>query len=336
MASSPKMIAGELLPAASPGADLVNAIANLARQDHYKVEFVPLPKEALGLGVNVPTPHVALVGTTDGIEIRPITEAIESARGKPYQRKGTASVTTLASFIALVKRHKIGDETAIFADINWQLPTLTAVIDYHRPRTGDGRSEQSAFEDPGARFGRHRVHYAYPLSDAWKAWVAANKKPMDQVDFATFLEEHISELAAPETAERTLWESDLKARFATPAELLELSRGLEVTVGHQVKSRIKLQTGETQMLFETRMGDASGAELVVPGLFLLAVAPFRRGEQIRIPVRLRFRAGGGGITWFFEMLNPDKYIDERLVDDAGIVEAETGIAVIAGSPETPA
>jgi hypothetical protein len=316
-------------------ADAVKEIAALVRKDHVEVSLVPLPRKALGLGTYVEQPHVAIIRKGDSVEIQSIETHIAAARGKPRARTGTASVTSLASFITLVNRHKRIEESVVFSDTDWRKPSLTAVLDYHLPASDDDR-DSDAFEDAGARNGKHRVHYAYPLSDAWQEWVAANGRKMAQADFAQFLEDHITELAAPTEAERNEWEADFKAKFATPSELLDLSRGLEVTVGSRIKNRTKLQTGETQMVFEVEYAGADGGELVVPGLFLLSVAPFHRGESIRIPVRLRFRAGGSDIVWFFEMIRPDKFIDERLADDAGEVAEATGLTVIDGTPEMPA
>lgn len=316
-------------------AEAVNAIRDLVKKDHVAVELLALPAKAIGLGRYVEQPHVAIVRKGDTVEIQSLAGHIEAIRGKPLARRGTAQVTSLSSFIALVNRHKVAAESVIFANTDWRKPSLTAVIDYHVAATPDDK-EDDAFEDAGARNGKHRVHYAYPLSEPWKEWVEADGRKMNQADFAAFLEEHITELAAPTDAERIKWEADFKAKFATPAELLDLSRGLEVTVGAKVKNRTKLQTGETQMVFEVEYADANGGELVVPGLFLLSVAPFHRGEAIRIPVRLRFRAGGADIVWFFEMVRPDLFIDERLKDDGAEVAEATGLSIIDGTPEMAA
>jgi uncharacterized protein YfdQ (DUF2303 family) len=295
-------------------AEAVNAIRDLVKKDHVAVELLALPPKAIGHGRLVEQPHVAIIRKGDTVEIQSLAPHVEAVRGKPLARRGTAQVTSLASFITLVNRHKVETESVIFANTDWRKPSLTAVIDYHVAAKPTDKTDE-AFEDAGARNGKHRVHYAYPLSEPWKEWIEANGRKMTQADFAAFLEEHITELAAPTDAERIKWEGDFKAKFATPAELLDLSRGLEVTVGAKVKNRTKLQTGETQMVFEVEYADANGGELVVPGLFLLSVAPFHRGEAIRIPVRLRFRAGGAEIVWFFEMVRPDLFIDERLKDD---------------------
>ena len=312
-------------------ADAVAAIRDLVKRDHVDVEFAPLPKEALGGDTFVDLPHVAIIRQGDRVEIQSLDTVVAAARGKPFSRVGSAKVTTLASFVALVNHHKTAD-TVVFVDTTWTQPKFTAVIDYHTPSKA-AADDKVTFNDPGARFGKHRVSYSFPLSDPWKAWVAGNGKKFDQAEFAAFLEDHVHEIAAPEVAERNLWEPQFRSAFATPNELIDLARGLEVRVNSVVKNRVRLQTGETQLVYEEEHVDGSGRELLVPGLFLLAVPPFHRGEQIRIPVRLRYRASGGAISWSYEMFRPDQFIDERLRDDVAKVEAGCEVSVFDGSPE---
>lgn len=332
MASQPASNANVPL---TPGADLIKAITTLANKDHVSVEFRPLPAEMLGGGALVKAPHVAIVRTGDRVEIQSLREHVEAARGRPFERRGMAKTLTLDAFVALVNRHKVEKESVVFAKTDWREPRLTAVIDYHAAAK-DTPDNKETLEDLGTGFGRHRVVYDYPLSDAWKAWVEKNGKPMDQADFATFLEDRITDLAAPQDFERQTFERDFKAKFAVPTELIDLSRGLEVMVGARVKNRIRLESGETQMVFEVQHSDADGNELTVPGLFLLSVAPFDRGDVIRIPCRLRYRTQGGNLVWFYQMIQPDRFISERLDDDMALVAAQTGLPVFAGSPEMSA
>lgn len=324
------------LKSTDPGAETIQAIADLVKLDHASVEFRELPRGAIGKGPKVDQAYVAILRDDKGVRIESIAGHIETARGKPLRRTGTAMALTLDSFSELVNRHKSESESVVFANPDWREPSITAVLDYHTQQNEQmGRSGETQ-EDPGARFGKHRIHYAYPLSDAWKAWVSANGKKMAQADFAAFLEDHITELASPTPAECIQFERDFKSKFATPAELIDLSRGLEVMVGARVKNKVRLDTGETQMVFEVEHRDMEGNSLTVPGLFLLSVAPFHRGDAIRIPCRLRYRAGGGDLIWFYEMIQPDRFIDERLQEDLAEVGSETGLLCINGSPEMPA
>ncbi len=162
-----------------------------------------------------------------------------------------------------------------------------------------------------------------------------DSQPMKQAEFAAFLEDHVHEVAVPEEGERHHWENLLKSRFATPVELIDLSRGLEVTVGARVKNKQRLESGETQMVFEVEHRDASGNELTIPGLFLISVPAFYRGEPLRIPARLRYRLQGGEIVWFYQLFRPDEGVDDRLRNDVITVQKRTGLPTYDGAPEGP-
>lgn len=324
-------------------ADAITEIERLVRESGTTAEFVKLPEEIVPQGARVTTPYALRVRKSNGdIEFQPVGKLLDDVAGKPRTRTGKAVATTLQSFIDLVNRHKSAD-TAIFVDSNWRAPKLTAVVDYHQeaeraapaPKEGEHVVFPSAplGDDPYARQCRHRIEYAFPLSDSWKTWVGANGKEMGQGDFAAFLEDHVHEIASPTDAERTLYENQFKTKFATPNELIDLSRGLVVHVDSKIANKKMLQTGETQMVFETTHKDASGNELFVPGIFLICVPPFHRGDAVRIPARLRYRTAGGAIVWFYQMFRPDQFIDERVADDVTEVEAATKLPAYHGAPE---
>ncbi len=267
-------------------------------------------------------------------EIVDLKPYFESWRAFPERKRGTATALTLASFIALVNRHSTKHST-VFADVDWKKPTLTAVIDYHQingpmPAGADGDQEQQL---GGADNCKHRIHYAYPLSEEWLAWVAKDGEVMDQREFAAFLEDRIGDLSSPTEHEAQDYSRDFGTTVATPAGVISLARGLEVNVEAKVVNHIRLSSGETKIQFEELHKDATGAPIVVPGIFLLSIAPFVQGAKVRVPVRLRYRAGSGGIKWYYQIYRPDLAITERIDNDLLRVARDTGLPVYAGAPE---
>lgn len=245
----------------------------------------------------------------------------EAHRIYPERKIGTAEVYTLESFIELTNRHKTED-SVIFADTDWTEPSLTAVIDYHRKPNGGA-----------ADHGKHRIHYEFPLSDEWKAWMAMDGKPMDQADFAEWIENHIPELTAPVGHEAEDYEELFGFKTALPNELQMLSRGLQVMVNQNVKSSVVLQSGEGEIVFEETHTDKMGNKLTVPGLFILNIAPFFLGEPCRIPVRLRYRVPQGKTIWTFKVYRPDKFITEQVIRDLDTAARQTELPHFQGEPE---
>ena len=314
-------------PDSFPTASAIQELTDLASQARG-IDIVSIQSPLGGAGV----PETISVGIRHGNspDVVDISRFFEAYRVHPARKTGTAKALTLASFIALTKRHQTKG-SAVFADTNWQKPTFTAVIDYHEPNsliTDDGP------EVPGTpRFGKHRIHYDFPLSDEWKIWTEANGEGMTQLDFAVFLEDRIAELAAPFEAEAIALERDFATTIATPSQLIQLSRGLQVNVDSKVKNVQTLQTGEAQIAFEETHSDSDGKPLKVPGIFILSIAPFFMGALIRIPVRLRYRVRAGGVVWQFQMVRPDQHITDRVRSDLHRVGEETTLPTFEAQPE---
>jgi hypothetical protein len=108
-----------------------------------------------------------------------VAKFYDEYRPNPVRRVGSANLCDVASLVAHVNRFKDAD-SVVFADTNRARPSITAVLDYHR--AGSGGSP---------RFGQHRSHYAFPVSDEWTVWTKAHGREMGQGDFAEFIEAHM-------------------------------------------------------------------------------------------------------------------------------------------------
>jgi uncharacterized protein YfdQ (DUF2303 family) len=322
------MSVGELI---SPNG--IAEIEALVRKSEARFEIVPLPPKALPSKPTVAVPGIGVIRDGNGdVTIHDLSTYMSGFASKPVRRKGTAHATTLDSFCALVNRHKSPD-TVTFADANWKAPRFTAVIDYNAETTGPVPAVATG-EDSFARFGQHRVAYAFPLSEAWKVWIAFDGKPMTQEVFAQFLEDHIHEVASPDQSETNDARDRFKTTVANPSDLMDLARGMEILVGARIKSRQNLASGEKELVFETEHKTVGGEKLVVPGLFVVNVAPFYQGEAMRIFARLRYRPSDGGVVWFYELYRPDLAIEERVTADLITVAERTERPTFHGSPET--
>jgi uncharacterized protein YfdQ (DUF2303 family) len=302
-------------------AETLEKLIDLAAESRgAEVIDVEAPIGAAGIPAQIPA--LTIAGKTPKLES--VAHLFEAWRTKPATKRGVAKALTLESFIALTIRHQT-EHSAIFADTTWTKPSLTAVIDYHEAKTA-GEPDN----------GKHRIAYEFPLSEEWKAWVKTNGEVFKQIDFAAFIEDRIAELTAPTADEAQYYEDLFATKIATPAELVTLSRGLQVNVESRVKNASVLQTGAAQIVFEEEHRDAGGNVLKVPGLFLLSIAPFFLGEKARIPVRLRYRIQGGGILWFYQIYRPDLAVTTRVCADLAIAAEKTALPTFEATPEMAA
>jgi uncharacterized protein YfdQ (DUF2303 family) len=271
-----------------------------------------------GLGAGIPA-SLPVAFDRKSQAFKSLKPLIEEFRTAPDRRKGTATVDTLDSFIALVDRHK-DEGSALFGKCSWPDPKLMAVLDYD--------SAASA-----ARNRSHRIVYAFPLTEEFKAWVSANAKPMEQEIFAAFLEEHSAELAAPMEGEVSEYERLFKEKMATPSEVVALSRHLEVFVHAKAKQGIRLQTGERQVEFSEEHLNAKGEAVVIPGIFMVSVPAFVDGDAVRIPARLRYRVTGGKVVWFYQLYRWEFFLREQVGHDLRDASDKTGLPAFEGAPE---
>ena len=268
----------------------------------------------------LPTTAQVLLDRTSGA-LRSVKPLLEEYRFAPARKDGTARVTTLESFIDLTDRHKTA-HSVLFANTDWKKPSLMTIVDYHEKRSAG---------DPDN--GKHRILYEFPLSIEWQAWVAQDKQPMKQAEFAEWLEDHITEIATPHEDESTYWNGLLGGKVAAPNELQMLSRGLKISAETRVKSNVVLSSGEGELTWEEEHRDASGQKLVVPNLFIINLPPFFMGEKARVPVRLRYRLVAGSVTWFFQLYRPDVYITEQVMLDLDRAKGQTDLPAFQGTPE---
>ena len=294
----------------------VKEIAELARERQIGLVEVREPsirEEAIPLMM-----ERDIKGTLRVVSIK---DELDKWRTAPERRAGTARMLTLESLIAFVNRHK-DEGTAVFGKIDdFTAPKLIAVIDYH-------------MLDGVPRYGKHRAEYQFPLSPEWMAWNGANGRALDQGRFAAFVEDHVADLASPLDAERSEYESLFNgARFATPASLSQLSKGLEINVQSRVKEVRNLQSGEAEIAYDEVHQDGKGKPVKVPGLFMVSIPLFIGGERVRVVCRLRYRKEEGSLVWFYQMYRVDLVIRERLVTDLERVGTETGCPTFEGMPE---
>ncbi len=296
-----------------PTAELIERLA----VEGGKVQMGEVKTKGLGKGLPDTVPFLFDSKAQAPLSLKAL---IEGHRQMPARRTGVAHVTTLQSFIDLTNRHKDAD-SVLFGKTDWPGPSLTAVLDYHQ-------------KDGNARHNGHRAVYDFPVTEELKAWVENNAKAMTQGDFATFLEDHVPELASPTSEERKDFEPKFNVRFAEPMELMQLSRQLEIHVNSGFKQREILQTGERVVEFKEEHHDGHGEKVDVPGLFMVAVPAFLDGEPVRMPVRLRYRAkGGGGVVWFYELFRWENYLRERVKADLDIAAKATDLPAFEGAPE---
>lgn len=293
--------------------ECVKDIANIAREGAAaQVNSVRVDNSAYVQVLSFPKPN-------GGIELKSVKPFIDEWAAAPDRRAGIATAMTLQSLIDLTNRHK-DEDSVLFANLGASGANISAIFDYHKI-------------DGAPRFGKHRAVYSFPLSEEWKAWQASNGREMKQSEWAAFIEDRIADLAAPSDDESKEFESLFQTKIATPAEMITLSRGMQISVEGKVKEARNLTSGEAEIIFEEVHKDGSGQKLVVPGLFIINIPLFVDAAYTRLIARLRYRRREQSIIWFYQLYRAADMVREAMRQDAAHVAKETVLPLFEGSAE---
>ncbi len=286
-------------------------------------------------GTGAPGAAIVVAGSA-----RPLDPAFfDGFRSAPKRLAGTARLSSLDSFIGWTKRFADAD-SALFAIDDRARPSITAVIDYNLSR--EGESETKLEHDEAARFGGHRGHYVFPLSDEWRAWTEQDGKVMSMVEFAAFLEDRIIDVVDPEISAEI--SPDLQryitavtggsGRIATPTALVGLSQGLKINEIANVAQHANLTSGEAQIIFQTRHENPeTGGPVSVPSMFLITIPIFNNGPAYRLAARLRYRIKEGRPVFYYQLWRADRAFDDAFTEAVNRASSETKLPLFLGSPE---
>ncbi len=306
-------------PFIEPRASENQAIIDFA-EANLKPEYREIEEEATGKKANI-------MVLPNGHTVQTLKKVFDEYRTAPERREGQARLESLESFIDHTNRFK-DDGSAIFAHVpTAEQARLISVLDYH-----------PAGAESLPRFGNHRGLYDFPVSTEWQTWQKVDKKPMEQGDFAAFLEDHIGDVIDPP---RDGDDSDplrglkerLSGRFAGPGKMMEISKGLDIKSSDRVRNIVRLDTGEIDATFTSEHQDANGEKLIVPNLFVIAIPVFQHGTMYRLAVRLRYRKQGGGLLWSFNLWRADLAFQDAITEALTTVGEKTGLPVYRGRPE---
>lgn len=312
-----------------PGDGLAKLAAFIAEQERKPI-VVP---------IEVGDQKAASLLVPAGYQLHGLKPLLDAFRLQPELRAGTTQLHDLASFIAWTNRFRDAD-SVIYAVDQVDRLSLTAVIDHDR----EGEEEANA----KARFGRHRGVYEFPLSREWKEWQGACGQPLGTADFAEFFERRIADVMPPPYGIDGLGEQvfnsqdpeirklveTLGKRFATPAEIVKLTRGIEINVDARAVSKIDRDTGEHQIEFAEENG--TGTDRVKPpNAFLIAIPVLHNGVPVLMAVHLRYRVGNGKVSWILELHQPERVIEEVFAQALRQVEEETALKPLRGVAPAP-
>ena len=212
------------------------------------------------------------------------------------------------SFCEYVNRFKVPN-TLIFACSSESGVLFTGMLAYHSPAP-ELKPSMCA----------HMATFGTVQTPDWKAWCAANRKPMSQVEFATWLEDNAPLFTEP-----------------TGAQLLELVQTLVGSSDVRFNSAVRLQSGGNRLQYDEDVvlrgqSTTTSGDIELPAVLKAGIAPFEGSPKYELSARLKYRIDGRKLALWFETIRMHVIVRDSVMLIVQQVAEKTGIKPLFGSP----
>lgn len=161
----------------------------------------------------------------------------------------------------------------------------------------------------------HRVVLEFTHSPEWKEWIGHNKRAFQGTQaLAEFIENNIFDFRQPEGA-----------------RMLEIAANFSVTQNASYGKAMRMQDGNIRLHYTNDVNAQSSAgEQTIPDQFKIFI-PVHAGLNAtgyEIDARFRYRLKGTELSLWYELIRPEKVLDQALIDIIQVIESETEKPVI--------
>ena len=212
----------------------------------------------------------------------------EVARGdRPEFIHRAVTLLDVGSFTDYLSRNTLGGDGIVGADYQHAEGSLELWADI------DGR-KVTAILDGVTGLRNHTATLQLRTSREWAEWASIDGKLLGQVEFAQFIEDHLSTVAAPDGA-----------------HLLDVTQTLEAKSNVAFKSQQILASGQRQFRYEETVEAKAGqkGDLTIPGELTLVLRPFQGSAQEPITARFRYRLSDGQLRLGVKLAEPETVLE---------------------------
>lgn len=233
----------------------------------------------------------------------------EKRLATPLRKRAKVRLHDAQSFIDYIGRHGSEGETTVWSRADYIAGEVAflAVINDH-----GADADHPAWRD-------HTADFKPQFSEEWRRWVGKNKQSFGQIEFASFIEDNLKDIAAVEGQ-------------PTGSQMLEMAIGFEANQDMRFKSAIRLQNGGVQMSFVQDDDSQTLQKMQVFERFSLGLPVFWNGDAYRLDARLRYRVRDGKLAFWFELIRQDKVLEAAATTLITEIRDKTGQPFFFGEP----
>jgi len=230
-----------------------------------------------------------------------LTNEIEKAGTTPRRKTGTVQLGDLSSFNVYVVDQAEPNDVYIYADPDSR--TLTAVLNDH------------AKDEDTAGWRDLRAVYHAQLSREFATWLSKDRKPMEQEEFAVFLEDNIADIVEP-----------------SGETLMAVALTLQAKTEVAFNSHRRLDNGQIQLTYSENIEARAGAgSIEIPREFTLGLRLFKNGEAYKVRARLKYRLLAQKVKFWYELDRAENAIEDAFQEYINQAR-ENGFTVLIGKP----
>ncbi|UXY13837.1 YfdQ family protein [Chitiniphilus purpureus] len=253
---------------------------------------------------------------------------LEKHLPQPLRKKAHVILNDATSFIWYVKEHGSLASCRIYlqADYPKGKVDFLGVINDHT-------ADEAHWRD-------HTASFSPAKSIEWQRWLEKNRTAMSQLEFATWIEDNMQDIATV-------------TGMPTAAQMLELALTFEAVSDKKFKSATRIQSGGIDLEYVDREDDATRQRMKMFERFTIGIPAFaapiteanKPGQDTgepparvayRIDARLKYRIRDGVLQLWYELVRPDKVLEAASQDIVQKIQHEAGFPLLAGSPNLPA
>lgn len=237
----------------------------------------------------------------DGFRHIDLTATIEKAGDAPRRKTGTVQLGDLSSFNIYVADQGEPHRVYIYADPESR--TLTAVLNEHA-----NGEETAGWRDL-------RAVYRAELSREFATWLGKDRKPMEQEEFAVFLEDNIADIVEP-----------------SGETLMAVALTLQAKTEVAFNSHRRLDNGQIQLTYSENIEARAGAgSIEIPREFTIGLRLFKNGDAYKVRARLKYRLLAQKVKFWYELDRAENAVEDAFQEYINQAR-ENGFTVLIGKP----
>ena len=235
-------------------------------------------------------------------------ESLEALLPKPVRKIAAVTLDDSASFIDYTNKHGLRDTCVIYSKSDYvkQSATLTAVINDHGTL-----DESTAWRDHTATFS--------PIKTVeWTRWNGKSGSAMDQLSFATWIEDNLQDIASVEG-------------MPSGTDMLKMALEFEANHDKRFKQKINTTNGGVRLEYIDDETTDTRKQMAVFDRFAIGVRVFLNGPAYQVQARLRYKQNSDKVSFWFELIRPDRVFESALNDEIAKIKEETGFVILMGA-----